>query len=671
MKKSDVYAFLVNRHAGIQARYHGMRDGASGAGRYLSWIYLLWLNFCCYVLRRRTLEQNPLCEEWGDRTLPLERSESARAAGDLLSVEECVTRLERCDVVSFDLFDTLLFRPFDDPADVFFFVGERLGRLDFKRIRMQAERKVRARSAAQGKSAEITLEEIWRYLECETGIKAGEGMRVEQETELQFCYANPYMQQIFHRLQKQGKRIIVVSDMYLPAAFLRELLNRNGYEGVERLYVSCEYGTGKADGGLYDVVKKELGDAVRILHVGDHPGSDVAMAKRHGIAAWHYPNVHKKASPCRAFDLSPVVGSAYRGIVNAHLYAGAGTYGMEYEYGFVYGGLFVLGYCQFLHEYCAGHGIERLLFLSRDGDILKQVYDRLYPNEETAYALWSRMAAAKLMAAYDREDYFRRFLLQRVDQGKTIGQILDAMDLGELGVRLPEEIGREKPLTGRNAAAVRAFLEEQWTQVLACYAPQQEAAKRYYGKLLAGCQKACAVDIGWAGSGAVSLAFLVERVWKLPCRLTGAVAGTNTPHCEEPYASEIQLQSGQLVPYLYASSLNRDLWKRHEPGRGHNVYWELLLSSEQPHFRGFALGEDGEVRFRFGKTDRNPAGIRQIRQGILDFAERYRSHFEKVPYMYRISGRDAYAPMLAAMSDGERYLKQMRRRFDPNMDIGD
>lgn len=46
------------------------------------------------------------------------------------------------------------------------------------------------------------------------------------------------------------------------------------------------------------------------------------------------------------------------------------------------------------------------------------------------------------------------------------------------------------------------------------------------------------MDIGWAGSGAIALDYLVQNVWKLPCSITGAIAGTNSVHNFEVDASE-------------------------------------------------------------------------------------------------------------------------------------
>lgn len=196
------------------------------------------------------------------------------------------------------------------------------------------------------------------------------------------------------------------------------------------------------------------------------------------------------------------------------------------------------------------------------------------------------------------------------------------------------------------------------------YAPEHKGAKVYYEEVLFHCKKVVAVDIGWAGSGAIALNHLVQKVWRFPCEVTGMIAGTNTLHNQEPDASEAFLQSGKLVPYLYSSSHNRDVWKKHNPGRNYNVFWELLLSSPTPQLRGFGYEEKAKrYSLNFGECDANPEGIREIQQGILDFVREYQKHFESTPFMHHISGRDAYAPMLVAASYGEKYLKEIEKRF--------
>lgn len=669
--REKLYHFLVNRHAGIKERYHRVHDGAHGLKKIYSWFYLIGLNFCYYVLFCHFLGECSNGSIYEEKKLPLHESESALAAKEHISVTACVERLLKYDVISFDIFDTLIFRPFSEPTDLFFFLGDAFGILDLKRIRMEMEQKEREECKKNHGHTEITLQDIWNRIEREVGISAKEGIAAEQKLELQFCYANPYMLQVFAELRKQGKQIVVVSDMYLPQSFLQELLKRNGYDGICKIYVSSETKKNKATGSLFELVRNEIGRKMKVIHVGDNPISDITMAQKHGFDTLYYPNVNRDTKKYRSCDMSPIIGGAYRGIVNAHLRCGLKKYSMEYEFGFVYGGLFVLGYCHFIHRYCAQNQIDKVIFLSRDGDILKQVYDKLYPEDKTVYAYWSRLAATKLMATENRYDYFRRFLYHKVNQGKSVENILKAMELGELREELPTKIAGSVLLTDRNVETVRNFIEERWQKVVQIYSNQMQAAKAYYQELLQGCQRVCAVDIGWAGSGAASLDYLVQRVWKLPCQVYGIVAGTNTIHNVEPDASEMQLQTGALTAYLYSSSQNRDLYRKHDPNRNYNVYWELLLSSQARQFKGFYFDTDGKVKLNFGSQDENISGINEIQKGILEFAAIYEKHFKDLPCMCRISGRDAYAPMLIAASYGEAYLKEIESRFALKVGVGE
>lgn len=101
------------------------------------------------------------------------------------------------------------------------------------------------------------------------------------------------------------------------------------------------------------------------------------------------------------------------------------------------------------------------------------------------------------------------------------------------------------------------------------------------------------------------------------------------------------------------------------------MYWELLLASPTPQFRGFCLDE-GECSWKllFGECDANMEGIRSIQEGILAFVKEYKRHFGDIPFMFNISGRDAYAPMLVAASRNEKYLKEIEKQFALEVNVG-
>lgn len=666
--RMKMYQFFVNRQPGIHARYHRMHDGASGVRKILSWAYLIVLNFAYYVLFFRWLGKPIDIQKFESKNIPIKKSESALYKKN---PSELIRKLENFDIISFDIFDTLIFRPFSDPTDLFFLIGSELNYMDFRRIRIQVENDARWEKFRKEESFEVTLEDIWRRMEKETGIPYEKGYQLEMQYEEKYCYANPFMLQVFRELVKRGKRVVITSDMYLPKEFLQKLLEKNGYNEFKQLFVSCEIGKCKGNGELFAYIKEKYGKSLRYAHVGDNTRSDVEMAEKEGFKAFYYPNVNKDTFLYRPYDMSVIVGGAYRGMVHNRLHCGLYSYSKFYEYGYVYGGLFVLGYCNFIHDYCKKNSVDKVLFLARDGAILQKAYKLLYPEEQTEYVYWSRLVSSKLTAGYYKYDYLRKFLMHKINQNISLEKIFHVMEIDSLLRKLPKELKKSDKLTDQNVQKVKEFLTENWDEVLKCYRTQREAAGKWYRNIVGDSKKVVAVDIGWAGSGAISLDCLFREEWKIPCEVIGIVAGTNTAYNFEPDMSETFLLKGNLVSYLYSQGHNRDLWKKHDPNKDYNLYWELLTSSAEPSFKGFYKKEGSEeIRLEFLKPEKNQEGILEIQKGILDFVKDYQEHFSDVAYLMNISGRDAYAPMLVAASHEEAYLQEINKSFDLAIGVG-
>lgn len=666
--KLNLYNILVNRHLEIRQRYQKYNKSSGKTKKITSWIYLLILNFGYYISFFKFIGSQKQISYYEEKNIPFyKKSESLRAAKNHLNIEEYITQLKQYDIISFDVFDTLIFRPFSEPADLFYLLGEKLDYMDMKHIRTEAEEEARKISLKKRHHNEITLDEIWQHMENKTGIPAEKGIEDEIKLELYFCFANPFMKQVYDRLTQMNKKVIAVSDMYLEKKLIKKILDKNGYKEVSEIYVSCEYGKSKSNGELYKLILENEKNST-IIHVGDNIFSDIKMAKKNGIMTAHYPNINNLGKKYRPYDMSYIVGSAYRGLVNSHILNGIKIYTPEYEYGFVYGGLFALGYCNFIHEYVVKNNIDKILFLSRDGDSLKRIYDNVF-NDNTEYFHWSRKAAVKLMARFDKYDYFRRFLYHNINTGKTILEILRSMEVTDIEKSWNERLKPDEKLTEKNVNELKIIIEKNWNIVLEAYTEQDNATKEYVRNTLKNCKKVCVVDIGWAGSGAMSLRNIVKG-YGINCEIIGIIAGTNTMHNIEPDTSEAFLQSGKLVSYMYSQSHNRDILKKHDLNRGYNLYWELLLSSNQKHFIGYyPETETNEIQLKFDEQDRNMEGIMQIQQGIFDFVQIYMKHFGNIPYMLNISGRDAYSSMLAASGKKEKYLREMLKKFDINGSI--
>ena len=105
----------------------------------------------------------------------------------------------------------------------------------FSRYRQEAEREARVHAAARG-SEDVTLEEIYRVIEQKqlfSGQVIHALMTKEMELEERFCYQRKSAAELMAYAISLGKRVVVVSDMYLPSAFVAKLLEKNGFPTTE------------------------------------------------------------------------------------------------------------------------------------------------------------------------------------------------------------------------------------------------------------------------------------------------------------------------------------------------------------------------------------------------------------------------------------------------------
>ena len=215
-------------------------------------------------------------------TKTLVRLPNSRGAFDLAGARMLI---DRADVVSFDIFDTLLLRKQYVPSDVFTEAGGKKGSL-FRYRRILAELTARAIHRAQ---QDITLSQIYSLL-LATPAR-------ELDAERRTLFANPAVVPLYEYAVSAGKLIVAISDMYLPQSFLQEVLASSGYSEIQRVFVSSEVGLTKAGGQLYDFAAAELKvTPERMLHIGDNIISDIDRAQARGLVALHVP------SPQAVFD---------------------------------------------------------------------------------------------------------------------------------------------------------------------------------------------------------------------------------------------------------------------------------------------------------------------------------------------------------------------------------
>ena len=200
------------------------------------------------------------------------------------SEEDLKSEIIKHEIISFDIFDTLIMRKTFLPSDVFFIVEEKArenglysGKYAF--YRKKAEKNII--------TSNPNLLEIYKELQLLIDIDDTTRqmlMELEVEIEKNILITRKKMVDIYNFALKIGKKVYLISDMYLSSSIIDEILNNLGIKGYKKLYVSCEHKASKCS-GLFDIFKKEC-PGKTYLHIGDSEISDVYFAGLCGMDAF-------------------------------------------------------------------------------------------------------------------------------------------------------------------------------------------------------------------------------------------------------------------------------------------------------------------------------------------------------------------------------------------------
>jgi len=415
--KYGLYFSLVEKIPEIQLAYQSFVDANLDCyrkHRRQSWKYLLALNIHYRYPRLKKKPEPPVLTPsgaTGKKTLNI--PEWTYQLRD--SPVELSRKLLTYDVISFDVFDTLIFRPFDAPTDLFRLMALKINMPDFAKIRTEAEKAARS-TAVNG---EVNIYDIYNEIKNKYHIDVENAIQTEIDAEFDLCYGNEYIKTIFNILKYNQKEIIAVSDMYLPEDIIKKLLKKCGFKGFSRVYVSCDYRRSKATGKLYRFINKDFVKHKSVFHIGDDYTADCINARKTGWTAYHYPQCRAISKTFRPDNKTKsIASSVYRGIVANKIHNGTALihpFDKYYEYGFIYGGIITCGFLDYLDDLCKSKNIDKILFLERGGETLSSLYRKHYNTVKCEYVLWSRALGNALtledgIPNHSAELYYRPFI---------------------------------------------------------------------------------------------------------------------------------------------------------------------------------------------------------------------------------------------------------------------
>ena len=200
---------------------------------------------------------------------------------------------DNVEIVSFDMFDTLISRPFFLPSDMFLLLNKLFIELfnpiqsvDFSRIRKNCEMELREINYKKG-IQEVTLDGIYDYMARAYNLDRKKLDIIEEkemEMELHFCRRRNSGYELYTLAKEAKKKVILTSDIYLPKKFIEKLAKKNGYE-FDELYVSSELLKTKANGSLFEyIIEQEK--TKNIVHIGDNYISDLTKPQEYGLQSF-------------------------------------------------------------------------------------------------------------------------------------------------------------------------------------------------------------------------------------------------------------------------------------------------------------------------------------------------------------------------------------------------
>lgn len=336
------------------------------------------------------------------------------------SYKKLETLCKDYDVVSFDIFDTLIMRKVYMPQDVFKLAEHRIRTelgldIPFFQERLKADLMFAENTN--------TMDEIYEAMNIELKISPEHLQKIktiEIDMEKQLCIPRQDMVELFNKLTKQ-KKVYLVSDMYLSSDIISDLLYKCGIRGIQNLWISGEKRADKKSGKLWKQFAKEVAGC-RALHIGDNYRSDVEMPQRYGIDTyyvmssadlWECSSVEGFVSNIRTLEQSVFAGLVGGRIFNSP-FALAKSNGLVTlkdftDMGYCLWGGVIYAFLAWLVQQAEKRCIHRFVFFARDGYFLERDYlylKTLWNGKkmpDTCYLAISRKLV--LTASYeDKED---------------------------------------------------------------------------------------------------------------------------------------------------------------------------------------------------------------------------------------------------------------------------
>ncbi|WP_197067126.1 glycosyltransferase [Ensifer sp. ZNC0028] len=511
--------------------------------------------------------------------------------------------IDRSEIVSFDIFDTLVTRRLSQPEIVFDLVEFRHTRQEAAPVKLFPERMETAGRVLMshgGSRDDVDIDQIYAEMAF---FKNSE---IEKEMEVSVSVAHPTGQLLYNYAREKQKKIFIASDMYLDADTIKSILRKNGYMHWDHFFLSSVTGRKKESGRMYELLKasaNEIGIAPdKIIHFGDNRHSDVDMARLAGLKAFHFPALYEE----RASVLDPGVVSSLSQI--GRLWASLSEQSLKLwrktpigatasfftRLGFEVTGPLSAMMALFVKQTADETGLSEIVFMARDGRIIKDAFDGLFKDDIASgkyvshYLHLSR--ATVVPATFERElssnDVY--FLLEGLHLGvKPIAYFLTKAGLDPNDRAIAKKVreyfaGPDFVPNWSHLAEAAKLMRSLSDAIFSAAALNRALLKDYLTQNgLLKCGKFLVVDVGWLLNIQSRLERFVAEIGS-DVTVSGCYVGSRDRVSKSVKHRSFLFDCGD--PSYYASFVE-----------SHTTLFELLFSAGEPSASGLTRNEAGKV----------------------------------------------------------------------------
>lgn len=321
--------------------------------------------------------------------------------------ENLIQQIRNVEVVSFDLFDTLIARNilwFEDLVEI---IEQKLHNKgvdirDFVQKRISLEKKL---SCGRSPKLKEIYAELLKDLNVED-FNAFELAELEYRTDCELICPRKDMIGLIHQIKKLGKSVYITTDSYYTKQQIEFLLKQNGIDEIDGVIVSCEYDTKKTE-KLFEKLIEAAGTS-RIIHIGDDIASDIESAMAWGLKSFHIYNTEELLDKVGGLGLiSDNMNLSDRiriGMFKTRLFNSPFQFedsekkitvkDVE-DLGYLFIAPIILDFVEWFSEQVDKYKLKNIWFSARDGYLIQKVFALMFPDTKSDYFLTSRISAIR------------------------------------------------------------------------------------------------------------------------------------------------------------------------------------------------------------------------------------------------------------------------------------